>query len=47
MSVKALSLFVTGHYPCARQAETLHLPATYCRFQFTPPEKDQEFPLYA
>ncbi|WP_178084668.1 hypothetical protein [Pseudomonas sp. MPC6] len=28
MSVKALSLFVTGHYPYTRQAETLPPPAS-------------------
>jgi hypothetical protein len=47
MSVKALSLFVTDHYPCARQAETLPHTASRLLHSVFSLEKDPEFLLYA
>jgi hypothetical protein len=48
MSAKALSLFVTEHYPCAPlPAETLPLSLHACCFPFIPQKKDQELRLYA
>jgi hypothetical protein len=48
MSAKALSLFVTEHYPYARcLLKRFSCSLHACCFPLTPPEKDQELRLYA